>query len=372
MIPLVDLQAQYHSIKDEIDGAVAEVIESGHFILGPNVKALEEEIASCCGARYAIGVASGTDALHLSLLALGIGRGDEVVTTPFTFVATAEAISQTGATPVFVDIDPFNYNINPSQIEDKISSRTKAIIPVHLYGQSADMDAILKIAKRYNLLVVEDCAQAIGAEYRGKKVGSLADAGCFSFYPSKNLGAYGDGGMVLTNNPETAKKIRMLRTHGSKNKYYHSILGFNSRLDELQAAILRVKLKYLDHWIKMRQQKARIYDQMLANLPVVTPQVAKGCTHTYNHYTIRSEKRDLIQERFKENQISCATYYPLPLHLQNIFADLDYSANSLPESEKASREVLSLPMYPELKEEQIKYIASIVKNVLLKEINDPR
>lgn len=363
MIPLVDLKAQYHSIKDEIDKAVLGVIESGQFILGPNVKALEEEIAAYCGTQHAIGVASGTDALHLSLLALGIGRGDEVITTPFTFIGTAETISQTGATPVFVDIDPLTYNIDPLQIEKRISSKTKAIIPVHLYGQPANMKEIKTLAKNHGLLIIEDCAQAIGAEYKGKKVGSFGETGCFSFFPSKNLGAYGDGGMVITSNSETAERVRMLRAHGSKKKYYHSLLGFNSRLDELQAAILRVKLKHLDQWAKARQQKAEIYNQMLASLPVAPPQIAEERTHVYHQYTIRSEKRDFLQKRLKENQISSAIYYPLPLHLQDLYTHLGYSNNGLPESESASQEVLSLPMYPELKDEEIEYIARVIKGI---------
>lgn len=364
MIPLIDLKAQYYSIKDEIDKAVFEVISSGQFILGENVKALEKEIASYCGAQYAIGVASGTDALLLSLLALGIGRGDKVITTPFTFIATAEAVSHTGATPIFIDIDPLTYNIDPFHIEETIDSQTKAIIPVHLYGQPADMDKIMEIAKRYDLLVVEDCAQATGAEYKGRKVGSFGNAGCLSFFPSKNLGAYGDGGIVLTNNSDTAEKIRMLRTHGSKEKYYHSLLGFNSRLDELQAAILRVKLKYLDQWIAERQHNAEIYNQMLTDLPLVTPHVAKDRIHTYNLYTIRSQERNLFQEKLRENQVSSAIYYPLPLHLQKIYTSLGYRTNSLPESKKASQEVLSLPIYPELRYEDIEYITTIVKRIL--------
>lgn len=364
MIPLVDLTAQYESIKEEIDGAIAGVLESGQLILGPNVKALEEEIASYCGTKYAVGVASGTDALHLLLLALGIREGDEVITTPFTFVATAEAISQTGATPVFVDIDPVTYNINPLQIEKKISSKTKAILPVYLYGQPADMDRIMKLAKSYNLFVVEDCAQAIGAEFQNQKVGSFGNAGCLSFFPSKNLGAYGDGGMVVTNSEVLAEKVRVLRTHGSTQKYYHSLLGFNSRLDELQAATLRVKLKYLDLWTSIRQRKANLYDQLLAELPLSRPIVAEGLSHVYHQYTVRSRERDLLNEALKRNEISSAVYYPLPLHLQRVYEHLGYSVGSLPESERASREVLSLPMYPELENQQIEHIVNVIGSVL--------
>jgi dTDP-4-amino-4,6-dideoxygalactose transaminase len=364
MIPLVDLQAQYHSIKEEIDAAISQVIESGQFILGPNVKALEEEIANYCGTRYAVGVASGTDALHLSLIALGIGDGDEVITTPFTFFATAEAISQTGATPAFVDIDPVTYNIDPARIEGKITSKTRAILPVHLYGQPADMEAILDVARKNNLLVVEDCAQAIGAEFQNKKAGSFGDAGCLSFFPSKNLGAYGDGGMVVTNSEELAEKVRMLRTHGSKKKYYHSLLGFNSRLDEVQAAILGVKLKHLNKWIDARRRHARTYDQLLSSLPIETPHVVEGRTHVYHQYTIESEKRKLIQETLGEAEIASAVYYPLPLHLQEVYKRLGYTPGSSPESEKASGQVLSLPMFPELTNAQIVEIASVIRRVL--------
>jgi dTDP-4-amino-4,6-dideoxygalactose transaminase len=365
MIPLVDLRAQYHSIKDEIDKAVSQVIESGQFILGPNVKALEEEIAAYCGTDHAVGVGSGTEALHLSLLALGIGAGDEVITTPFTFFATSEAISQTGANPVFVDIDPITYNINPSQIEEKIGSKTVAILPVHLYGQPADMEEILAIARRNDLLVVEDCAQAIGAEYRGRKVGSLGDAGCLSFFPSKNLGGYGDGGMVVTDNAETAEKLRMLRTHGSLRKYYHSLLGFNSRLDEIQAAVLRVKLKYIDQWNGARQGKADIYNRLLAELPLARPAISPERTHVYNQYTIRVIERDLLQKTLGRNGISTAIYYPLPLHLQMVYENLGYSVGSLPGSERGSREVLSLPMYPELEDSQVEHIVDVIGSVLL-------
>lgn len=365
MIPLVDLRAQYHSIKDEIDEAVSQVIESGQFILGPNVKALEKEIAAYCGTDHAVGVGSGTEALHLSLLALGIGEGDEVITTPFTFVATAEAISQTGARPVFVDIDPSTYNIDASQIAEKIIPRTKAILPVHLYGQPADMEEIMAIARKNDLLVVEDCAQAIGAEYRGRKVGSLGDAGCLSFFPSKNLGGYGDGGMVVTDNAETAEKLRMLRTHGSLRKYYHSLLGFNSRLDEIQAAVLRVKLKYVDQWNGARQGKAEIYNRLIAELPLARPAVSPERTHVYNQYTIRVAERDLLQESLGRNGISTAIYYPLPLHLQMVYENLGYSVGSLPGSERGSREVLSLPMYPELEDSQVEHIVDVIGSVLL-------
>lgn len=358
MIPLLDLQAQYESIKDEIDNAVQEVLKSGQFILGPHLKALEEEIAAYCDTEYAVGVASGTDALHLSLLACSIGPGDEVITTPFTFIATAEAISQTGAIPIFVDVNPKTFNIDANQIEEKITPKTKAILPVHLYGQPADMDEILAIVRKYSLNVIEDCAQAIGAEYKGKPVGSFGETGCFSFFPSKNLGCYGDGGMVVTNNPEIAEKVRLLRTHGSKQKYYHSLLGFNSRLDEIQAAILRVKLKYLDEWNERRQKVAALYETLLKNSPATTPYLAPERKHVYHQYTIRTVKRDELQEKLREAGVATAIYYPLPLHLQEVYNPLGYTEGSFPESECAAKEALSLPMYPELTEEQISKIAS--------------
>lgn len=357
MIPLVDLQAQYELIKDEIDSAIQQVLKSGQFILGSHLKALEEEIAAHCHTEYAVGVASGTDALHLSLLACSIGPGDEVITTPFTFIATAEAISQAGATPAFVDIDPRTFNIGVDKIEEKITPRTKAILPVHLYGQPVDIDEIITLAENHNLKIIEDCAQAIGAEYRGKRVGSFGDAGCLSFFPSKNLGCYGDGGMVVTNNPEIAERIRLLRTHGSKQKYYHTLLGFNSRLDEIQAAILRVKLRHLDEWNARRQEIAALYQALLKDARVTTPYLAPERKHIYHQYTIRVTKRDELQKKLRQLEIASAVYYPLPLHLQEVYKSLGYPEGSLPESERAAKEALSLPMFPELKEEEISKIS---------------
>jgi dTDP-4-amino-4,6-dideoxygalactose transaminase len=282
--PLVDLETQYVSIKEEIDQAIRKVIEQGEFILGPEVNALENEIAYYCGVNYAVGVASGTDALQLALLACGIAPGDEVITTPFTFIATAEAIIRCGATPVFVDIDLHTHNIDPARIEPKITKRTKAIITVHLYGKPAEIDTILALSKRYKFKVIEDCAQALGAEYKGKKVGSLGDAGCLSFFPAKNLGAYGDGGMVVTNSVDIAEKVKMLRNHGCKEKYYHLIAGFNSRLDTLQAAILRVKLRHLDEWIKLRREKASCYAQFLGGLEEIElPNTEPHSQHAFNY-----------------------------------------------------------------------------------------
>lgn len=372
-IPLVDLRAQYCSIKEEIDAAIHRVLKKGQFILGPEVEALEEEVAQYCGVKYGIGVASGTDALHLALLACGVEPGDEVITTAFTFIATAEAITQCGAIPVFVDINPHTYNIDPSKIESKITKRTKTVIPVHLYGQPAEMDAILALAKRYNLKVIEDSAQALGAGYKGKKVGSLGDAGCLSFFPAKNLGAYGDGGMVVTNNPEIVEKVKMLRNHGCREKYYHLLPGFNSRLDALQAAILRVKLRHLDEWIKLRREKASCYAQFLGGVEELElPCIKPYSQHAFNYYTVRlqnSLSRDKMQEYLSSQGVATAIYYPLSLHLQDVFKSLGYNLGDFPESERAQEEVLSLPMYPELTEEQIEEITKAVKKFLSRKVD---
>lgn len=363
-IPVLDLKTQYQSIKDEIDAAVLGVMASGYFVLGPNVKALEAGVAEYVGCRYGVGVASGTDALRLSLAALGIGPGDEVVTTPFTFVATANTISHSGARPVFVDIDPRTFNIAPAQIEAAVTERTKAIVPVHLYGQPAEMEAIMDIARRHNLYVIEDCAQAIGAEADGRRVASFGDVACLSFYPTKNLGAYGDGGMVTTNTPEIAGRIDVLRRQGGKVKYYHGVLGFNSRLDEMQAALLRVKLRHLDGWQAERRRVAARYDELLSTLDVVTPFVRPGVTHVYHQYTIRVPRRDELHQFLKDRGIGTMIYYPLPLHLQKLYHDLGYAEGSLPVSEQAAREVLSLPMYPELTEEQIQTVVEAIGDFL--------
>jgi dTDP-4-amino-4,6-dideoxygalactose transaminase len=365
-IPLVDLKAQYNSIKDEIDEAIRNVIENTQFILGPEVKALETEIAGYCQTKYAVGVASGTDALQLALLACGVGPGDEVITTPFTFIATTETIIQCGAVPVFVDIDPKTYNIDAGGIKQKITRRTKCIMPVHLYGQSADMDPILELAKEHNLKVIEDCAQSLGAEYKGKKVGSLGDAGCLSFFPSKVLGAYGDGGMVVTNSQETADKLRMLRNHGGKEKYYHLIHGFNSRLDELQAAILRVKLRHLGQWIEQRRYKASLYSRLLREVDgIVPPYEAPYARHIFNYYTIRVNGNELSRDKLKEHLnskgVATAIYYPLSLHLQAVYKSLSHKTGDFLESERAQAQVLSLPMYPELEEEQIEKMAEMIR-----------
>ncbi len=359
-IPLVDLKKQYFSIKDEIDLAVKRVLESGHFILGNEVLSLEREVAEYIGVKHAIGVASGTDALHLSLLACGIGEGDEVITTPFSFIATAEAISYCGAKPVFVDIDINSYNIDPAKIEDKITKKTKAIIPVHMYGYTAEMDKILEIAKKYNLKVIEDCAQAFGAEYKSKKVGGIGDIGAFSFFPSKNLGAYGDGGIIVTDDKDIADKIMMLRVHGSKQKYIHQMVGYNSRLDEIQAAILRVKLKKIDEWNEMRRKNASIYNNLLNKLPVQLPKEA-GKSHIYHVYTVRIKNRDEFIKFLSENGISSAVHYPVPIAAQEPYKYLGYSESDLPNSYKVASEVISLPMFPELKRDEIEKVCEAVK-----------
>ncbi len=367
-VPLLDLQAQYARIKDEIQSAVQQVLESQRFILGPEVAAFEEEVAAYSGTQFAVGVSSGTDALLISLMAARIGRGDEVITTPYTFFATAGSISRVGATPVFVDIDPVMYNIAPDLIEAKITPHTKAIIPVHLYGQCADMQPILDVSRAHDLLVIEDAAQAIGAAYGGMndeqpyKAGNMGDCGCFSFFPSKNLGGYGDGGMVVTNDKALAQTIRSLRTHGGKDKYRNVMIGMNGRLDALQAAILRVKLRHLDDWSAARRRHAHYYDQAFAALDAVqTPITQPGNEHIYNQYIIRVAQRDALQVFLKERQIGNAIYYPLPLHLQDCYADLGYKAGDLPEAEKAARETLALPVYPELTQAQQEYVITAIR-----------
>lgn len=365
-IPLVDLKAQYNSMKDEIDAAIGRVVQSGQFILGPEVEAFEKEMASYLGVEFAVGVASGTDALHLALLTCGIKPGDEVITTPFTFIATAEAIVKCDAVPVFVDIDPKTYNINTEQIEPKITSKTRVILPVHLYGHPAEMKPIIELGQKYKLKIIEDCAQSLGARYRGKKAGTLGNAGCLSFFPAKNLGAYGDGGMVVTNDPSVADVVNVLRKHGSRTAYYYIMSGFNSRLDALQAAILRVKLKHLDRWNEMRSKNALLYNRLLANTDGIDiPCLDKESTSSWNYYTIRLHnpriKRDKLQNHLKAKGISSAVYYPLSLHLQELYRHLSYHPGDLPQSEKAQEQVLSLPMYPELSEDSINEVVHAIK-----------
>src|SRR5512136_1333595 len=340
MIPMVDLTRQYRSLKADIDAAIQNVLDHGQFILGPNVAELEKEIAAYHGVPHAVGVASGTDALLLSLRACGIGAGDEVITTPFTFIATAEVISLLSAIPVFVDIQPETFNIDPDKIEEKITGNTKAVIPVHLFGHPADMDPIVKIARKYNIKVIEDCAQAFGATYNGKKVGTIGDCGCFSFFPSKNLAGYGDGGMIITRNEDLAKLIRLLRNHGSVVKYHHSTLGYNSRLDEIQAAIIRVKLKKIDEFNRRRRINADLYRSFITRDDVVLPAEMPGCKHVYHQFTLRTKNMEMIMSELKSNNISSAIYYPIPLHKQEVFTRQNIKGKNLLHSERCAMEVL--------------------------------
>ena len=361
-VPLIDLKRQYRSMKEELNSAIQDVLESQAFILGPQVKEFEDLFASYCNTNHAIGVSSGTDALLLALKSLGIGDGDEVITTPFTFFATVEAICNVGAKPVFADIDPETYNIRPDLIEKSISKRTKAIIPVHLYGQCADMDQILEIAKKNNLRVIEDSAQAVGAEYRGKKAGSMGDLGCFSFFPSKNLGGMGDGGMVTCNSEELEELIHMLRIHGGRPKNYHASLGINGRLDTIQASILIKKLGHLDDWCDKRRQKASYYTEKLKELDLVTPKVMSFNKHAFHLYVIRVKERDGLMEHLKANNIGCDVYYPVPQHLQECLADLGHKEGDMPETEMAAKETLALPVFPEITEEEQDYVIESVKD----------
>jgi dTDP-4-amino-4,6-dideoxygalactose transaminase len=360
MIPILDLVAQYNTIKPEIDDAIQQVLLSGKFILGPNEKAFEQEIADYLGVKHAIGVASGTDALVIALRAADIGPGDEVIVPAYSFFATAGTVLTVGAKPVFVDIDPQTYLINISQIESVITPRTKAIIPVHLYGQPADMDEILAIAKLHNLKVIEDNAQAFGAEYMGKRTGSIGDLGCLSFFPSKNLGGYGDGGMVTTNDDSLAEQVRMLRVHGWKKKYFPEMLGYNSRLDEIQAAVLRVKLKYVNQWNAKRREIALIYSKQLGKFGIETPVESRNRKHVYHLYIIRVENRELFKERLNEQGVASEVYYPQPLHLATPCRKLGWEKGSLPISEKSSLQTLALPLYPDLTDEQISKVMNCV------------
>ncbi|WP_274364199.1 DegT/DnrJ/EryC1/StrS family aminotransferase [Paenibacillus thermotolerans] len=367
-VPILDLSEQYLQLKNDILASIESVMENTHFILGANVRQLEQEVAAYSNVSHGIGVANGSDALHLSLLACGIEPGDEVITTAFSFFSTAGAIARVGAIPVFVDIDPKTYNLDHTKVEAAITKKTKAIIPVHLYGQVANMTEIGRIAEAYQLHIVEDAAQAIGAEHQGKKVGEFGAAACYSFFPTKNLGAYGDAGMVVTNNDNIAEKIRILRVHGSKPKYHHHVLGYNSRLDEMQAAILNVKFKYLDQWNEQRGQKAATYNRLFAdNLQehVVTPYVEEGNNHIYHQYTIRVDRRDELQLFLKENGVDTMVYYPRPLHLQPALAYLGYNKGDLFETERACEQAMSLPMFPELKEEQQVYVVDKIKEFFL-------
>jgi dTDP-4-amino-4,6-dideoxygalactose transaminase len=364
-IPLLDLKAQHAPMRDEILDAITRVVDSQRFILGGEVDALEREIAAYCGTRHAIGCASGSDALILALRAFDIGPGDEVLTTPYTFFATAGAIHHVGAVPVFADIEPDTLNIDVEQAARILAARPRirALMPVHLYGACADMDPLLALAKEHSIPLIEDAAQAIGAEYKGRRAGSMGAVGCFSFFPSKNLGGYGDGGMLTTNDDETAARLKSLRMHGSRVKYFHETVGYNSRLDALQAAVLRVKLKYLDNWTEGRRQNANLYRAALAGSPVALPRPAAYQTrHIYNQFVIRGENRDALQRHLSECGIGTEVYYPLPLHLQQCFAHLGGKAGDFPVSEQAAKETLALPVYPELMPDDIDYVAGNIQS----------
>lgn len=391
-IPLIDLKAQYNSLEKELSKVALDVLSSANYIMGTNVIEFEREFAKYIGVKHAISVGNGTDALVLSLKAMKIGPGDEVITTPFTFFATAEAISAVGATPVFVDVDKETFNINVNLIEEKITEKTKAIIPVHIFGQSADMDPINEIAKKHNLLVLEDACQAIGGKYKNRKIGTLGDVACFSFFPTKNLGCAGDGGMIVTNNDEIATIIRALRTHGSGEngqkaynllnnieeeikkadegandtvynplKYYNYLIGYNTRLDAIQAAILRVKLREIDKWNGKRREIVEIYNKELHNLNLVTPKVAKENEHVYHMYILQSENREEVLSKLKEKNVATGVYYPVPLHLQKVYKDLGYKEGDMPVSEYLSKRTFAIPVYPELEKEQIDYIIDSLK-----------
>jgi dTDP-4-amino-4,6-dideoxygalactose transaminase len=380
-VPLLDLKAQFAQIRAEVMPAIDQVCASQHFILGEHVRALEEEVARYCAASAGIGVSSGTDALLLALMALNIGAGHEVITSPFTFFATAGTIARTGARPVFCDIDPATFNLSPAAVQSFIDDhcaaqgedlinratggRIRALMPVHLYGQSADMDPLMAIARRHRLKVIEDAAQAIGTEYKnGVRAGTIGDVGCFSFFPSKNLGAFGDAGLCTTNDSELAESLRVLRVHGGKPKYFHAVIGGNFRIDELQAAVLRVKLKYLDGWTEGRQRNAAYYDAAFAGAglgaKLRTPHAIAGYRHIFNQYVVRAQNRDALRARLTERGIGSEIYYPVPLHLQTCFAYLNYRAGDFPESERAAEETLALPIYPELNEAQLAHVVATI------------
>lgn len=358
MIPFVDLKAQYATIKDEIAVAIQRVLDSCAFTLGPDVAALEEEFAAYCQAKYAIGVNSGTSALHLALLAAGVGPGDEVITVPHTFVATASAVHYCHAKPVFVDIDPRWFTMDPARIEAAITPRTKAILPVHLYGQMADMDPIAEIARRRGLVLIEDACQSHGAEYKGRRAGGIGDFGCFSFYPGKNLGAYGEAGMVVTNSAEHARTLRMLRDWGAEKKYEHLLKGYNYRMEGIQGAVLRVKMKYIEAWTGARRAHAALYDQLLAGSGIATPQARPDSRHVYHIYAVRTTQRKAWMQALQEQGIHTGIHYPSPVHLLPAYADLGYKAGDFPHSEQAANEVISLPMYAELTAGQCEEVAA--------------
>jgi dTDP-4-amino-4,6-dideoxygalactose transaminase len=361
-VPFVDLKKQYECIRDEVAVALQHVLDNTAFSGGRFVEEFERNFASFCECRFAIGVSSGTSALWLALQALGIGRGDEVITVPNSFFATAEAISLCGAVPVFVDVDPVTYTMDPALLEETITPRTKALVPVHLYGQMADMDPILAVARKHGLSVVEDACQAHGALYKGQKAGSMGDAGCFSFYPGKNLGAYGEAGAIVTSNPDLAGRVRALRDHGQSEKYHHSLLGWNARMDGFQGAILSVKLKYLDQWNRARRANARIYNEQLKiEDMLILPQEANYATHVYHIFALLFEERDALLEALKQKDIYCGIHYPVPIHLQEAYRFLGYEEGSFPIAEKCAGEILSLPMFPELRAEQIEKVVAEIR-----------
>lgn len=359
-VPFLNLAAQHAAIKNEVSAAVEKVLNGGHYILGPNVAEFEKEVAAFTETKFGIGVNSGSDALTLALRALEIGAGDEVITSPFTYIAPAESIHQVGAKIAFANIDPRTFCLNPAEVAKKISARTKAIIPVHLFGQAAPLNEIRELADSRGIAIIEDCAQAIGAKYHGQSVGSFGRMGCFSFYPTKNLGADGDGGMVVTNDEALAKKLRMLRVHGIEKRYYHDLHGFNSRLDEIQAAILRVKLPHLKKWNARRAEIASRYLKAFEKLPLQLPVTATGNTHVFHVYAVLSEKRDALQKHLADNGVPTLIYYPLPLHLQKLYANLNFKEGDYPVAEEISKKILPLPMYPELTDEQVDYVCEKV------------
>ena len=360
-VPLLDLKAQYATLQDEILAAVSDVLESQRCIGGPKVAELEQKIARLSECRFAVGTSSGTDAILNSLMSLQVGAGDEVITTPFTFFATVGCIVRTGAKPVFVDVEPKTYNINPDLIDRAVTRRTKAIMPVHLFGQMADMDPVMEIANKRDLVCIEDAAQSITSTYKGRKAGSIGTVGCFSFFPSKNLGGAGDGGMIVTNNEDVYNRLKIMRNHGSNPKYYHKFVGGNFRLDPIQAAVLLVKLPHLDDWSATRRRNATFYDERFGGTAVQTPYISADCVSTYNQYVIRVPERDSLVAYLREKNVGCEIYYPRPAHLQECFGNLGYKKGDFPESEKASREVLAIPIYPELTDQMKDYV---VNNVL--------
>jgi len=364
-VPFLDLKLQYESIRDEIHDAIDKVIDKTAFAGGPFVAQFEEEFARFCTCNHAVGVGSGTEAIWLPLVALGIGSGDEVITVPTTFIATAEAISYCGATPVFVDVKADTYNMNPELLEAAITPKTKAIIPVHLFGQMADMDPIMEIARKHNLFVIEDACQAHGSNYKGETAGSIGDAGAFSFYPGKNLGAYGEAGAIVTNNEELASKIRMLRDHGQSEKYYHGMIGWNARMDGIQGAILSVKLKHLESWNDARRKNAHLYSELLSHSNgLITPYESENGRHVYHIYAVRTKDRDTFINKLAEKEIYCGIHYPVPLHLQDAYTTLGVGKGSFPVSEQCTGEFVSLPMFPELTEAQIEYVAETFNDLL--------